>query len=127
MHSKRKNGFIKWAALAAMLFIMAGILTTGSRGGLLAFLAGAAYLVIKESEVNLRLRSYILLIAVGLLIAYWLVFELNILHNDFLVSRFKNADISSMSGRTEIWGQYLYMLFSPLSASCVGMDLDAKL
>ena len=102
-----------------MLFIMAGILTTGSRGGLLAFLAGAAYLVIKESEVNFRLRSYILLIAVGLLIAYWLVFELNILHNDFLVSRFKNADISSMSGRTEIWGQYLYMLFSrPVGFLC---------
>ena len=116
---KRKNGFIKWAALAAMLFIMAGILTTGSRGGLLAFLAGAAYLVIKESEVNFRLRSYILLIAVGLLIAYWLVFELNILHNDFLVSRFKNADVSSMSGRTEIWGQYLGTLFSrPVGFLC---------
>lgn len=124
---KRKNGYIKWVALSASLAIIAGIVTTGSRGGLVAVLAGAVYLVFLESEVNIRLRNNILLIAVGFVIAYWLVFDLNILHNDFLVSRFKKADISSMSGRTEIWGQYLSTLFSrPVGFLCgYGFGCDA--
>ncbi len=123
---KRKNGFFKWAALVAMLFIMAGIVTTGSRGGLFAFLAGVTFLVIKESEINIRLRNSILLIAIGSIIVYWLVFELNILHNDFLVSRFKNTNISSMTGRTEIWGQYFNTLFSrPVGFLCgYGLGCD---
>ena len=116
---KRKKGIIKWAALAAALSIMTGIVATGSRGGLFAFLAGIIYLVFKESKVDIQLRNSILLIAVGSVIAYWLIFELNILHNDFLISRFKNTDISSMSGRIEIWGQYLNTLFSrPVGFLC---------
>lgn len=116
---KREKGAVKWAGLLAMLMIVAGIVSTGSRGGLLAVCAGMVCLTVKQAKADVRLRNHILLFIGGALLVYWLVFDLNILNNAFLVNRFKKTTIGSLSTRVEIWEQYLGMLFSrPIGFLC---------
>lgn len=126
---QRKSGMIKWMALACMLVILAGIFSTGSRGGLLALLAGAGYLFFQVSRNNPRLRNAFFIIPAVFLLFFWILMEMNLLGNDSLVTRFQNIDVSSMSGRTEIWGQYLGTLIQrPVGFLCgygVGCDTVA--
>ena len=106
-----KNGSgIKWPALACMFVILAGIISTGSRGGLISFLVGAVYLILAQAKMSAQVRNTIIIVAGLVLIFYWLIIDLNILQNETIVSRYRDAEISSIDGRIEIWEQYLDLL-----------------
>ena len=126
---QRKSGKMKWLALGCMLVILVGLISTGSRGGLFALLAGDGYLYFKASKQNPRLRNSFFIIPVVILLFLWLLLEFNLLGNNTILTRFQNVDVSSMSGRTEIWSQYLGTLFQrPVGFLCgygVGCDTIA--
>ena len=72
----------------------------------------------------------LVLVSHGLvLLFYWLVFELNILQNETIISRYKDTELDSMNGRVEIWEQYLsLLLYRPMGFLCgygVGCDTAA--
>lgn len=104
---QRKKGLMRWLALGCMAVILAGVISTGSRGGLIALLAGAGYLYFKASKYNPQLRNSFFIIPVGILLFLWLLLDLNLLGNSNIVTRFQKIDASGMNGRMEIWEQYL--------------------
>lgn len=108
---KKERGGIRWAALACMFVILAGIVSTGSRGGMIAFLAGTICLFYKQTRMSAHARSRFIAVAILLLLFYWLIFDLNILHNEKLIARFTTAEYGTFYGRMEIWEQYLSLLF----------------
>ncbi len=116
---KKERGGFRWAALACMFVILAGIVSTGSRGGLVAFFAGAIYLLYVQARVNVRAHSGFVIIAGLLLVFYWLIFDLNILRNDTVVARYKSTEMGTLIDRTEIWGQYIgLLLHRPIGFLC---------
>ena len=124
---KKERGGVRWAALACMFVTLAGIVSTGSRGGMIAFLAGAICLFYKQTSMNAFARSRFIIVAILLLLFYWLVFDLNILRNEILITRFTTVEFGSMYSRTEIWEQYLSLLFHrPIGFLCgYGCGCDA--
>ena len=126
MFLRKKEHGIRWIALACMFVILTGIISTGSRGGLIAFVAGAAYLVFVQVKQDIRVRNAFVIIAVFALVLYWLIFDLNILKNETIIIRYKNGEMGTVTERLEIWGQYLELLFHrPMGFLCgygVGCD-----
>lgn len=107
---QQKSRTWKWIALIGSLVIFLGIISTGSRGGIITFVVGAGYILYKQIKIKPYLKSLIPFVFVCIIIIYWLVFDLNILQNNYLIDRFSNTSVSSMSGRIEIWEQYLELL-----------------
>ena len=107
---QQKKGFIKWAALASSIIILVGIICTGSRGGVIAISAGALYMIIKQSEIDQRMRNRYILIVCSVLVLIWLIFDINILQNEYIRTRFQNVGVDSLNGRFEIWSQYIDVL-----------------
>ena len=79
---RKKGSDVKWPALACMFVILAGIISTGSRGGLISFLAGAVYLILAQAKMSVQVRNTFVIVAGLVLVFYWLIFDLNILHNE---------------------------------------------
>lgn len=107
---QRRKGFIKWAVLIALFIMLTGIICTGSRGGLVAISAGILYMIFKQSEIDRRLSQRYIIILTGIPILFWLIFDLNIVQNEYISTRFRNTSILSLSERFELWGQYLELL-----------------
>ena len=105
-----KRGGLRWLALACVPVIMAGIICTGSRGGVIAFLAGAAYLYFTEAARNPRLRSSFFILPCGILLILWLMFEAKLIGNETIRLRFLHFGEKGFNGRLEIWREYLEML-----------------
>ena len=124
---QKKTYSIRWGALACVFIILAGIVSTGSRGGLIAFSAGAIYLFYHQTRLNAHVRNRVIIIACLLLIFYWLIFDVNVLQNEKLIARFKTTQLNSLNSRVEIWKQYLELLLHrPIGFLCgYGYGCDA--
>ena len=106
-----KRGVLRVLCFAGFLVMLAGILSTGSRGGLAAFAAAAGWLGIRYSRNIARARQ-ILPKAVGAAVLLaGVILGLNLWNNETIVSRYSELTLASLAGRLEIWGEYLELLF----------------
>ena len=125
----RRGGGLRWLALVCVPLILMGMISTGSRGGVVAFLAGAAYLYFSEAGRNPRLKSSFFILPCGILIVLWALFESKLIGNDVIRARFLHIGEKGFNGRLEIWWQYLEtLLHRPvgfLSGYGLGCDSSA--
>ena len=105
-----KRRALRVLLLAGFLVITAGIIATGSRGGLVATAAAAGWLALGQVRTSARARRVIPWAAGGVLLLAWLILGRNIWNNETLLTRFSDWTLSEGSGRLEIWGQYLELL-----------------
>jgi O-antigen ligase len=93
----RARGQFGWWRLAALLPIGAGILASGSRGGIVGFAAGVAFLVVARPQLGIRALGGLLVLAT----AAPLIMPPTML--DHLIARFSTAGSDRLSGRLDIW------------------------
>ena len=105
-----KRGGLRWLALGCVPVILAGMINTGSRGGVISFLAGAAYLYFAEAARDPRLRSSFFILPCGILIVLWALLDSKIIGNNVIRERFLHLGERGLNGRLEIWQQYLETL-----------------
>ena len=106
---KEKRWWMRALGLAGFLVMLGGIAVTGSRGGLAAA-AAACWVVWRGVRKHVRIGRAFPVAAGGVLLLAILVLESSIRSNETLLSRFSEWNLTSASGRMEIWGQYLEML-----------------
>ena len=100
----RTRGSFWWWRLAALVPIGAGLLASGSRGGIVGFVAGVAFLVVARPQLGVRAIGGLLLLAT----AAPLVMPTTML--DHVMARFSTAGADRMSGRLDIWKVALLMI-----------------
>lgn len=100
---------VRFLMLGVCLIVAVGIISTGSRGALLAAFAAMLYYLISSRRIERRNRLRLFLIVTAILLLVCVVLSRNILHNDSLVSRYTTA-MNDTSGRTEIWKEYFPIL-----------------
>jgi len=93
----RSRGAFGWWRLAALLPIGAGILASGSRGGIVGFVAGVVFLVVARPQLGVRALGGLLILAT----AAPLIMPATML--DHLIARFSTAGSDRLSGRLDIW------------------------
>jgi O-antigen ligase len=93
----RTRGQFGWWRLAALLPIGAGILASGSRGGIVGFVAGIAFLVVARPQLGVKALGGLLVLAT----AAPLIMPGVML--DHLIARFSTAGSDRLSGRVDIW------------------------
>ncbi|AQQ54224.1 O-antigen ligase family protein [Planococcus lenghuensis] len=117
LHQKRMNPIL---CNILMLFFMAGVLLTQSRGGLLAFTPNFfcyAYLMLKVDK-----RQVVVSAVVTLFLVYVTnqnrVFVDSVFEN--LTGRIDNADSDGGSGRLDIWMAYLHLYSQDIGQLLLG-------
>ena len=93
----RARGPFGWWRLLAVVPICAGIVASGSRGGIVGLVAGMAVLALARPRLGVRAAGVVVL----LLLALPLVLPASML--DQLVARFTEAGSDRLSGRLDIW------------------------
>ena len=93
----RARGSLGWWRLATLLPIGAGIMASGSRGGIVGFLAGVAVLIVARPRLGVKAVGGLVLLAmaVPLLIPHGMM--------DHVIARFSEAGADRFSGRIDIW------------------------
>ncbi len=106
---KKENlKWLKTVNLCAIIIILIGILSTGSRGGIIATGVALIYLLFKLYP-GLTFTK-IFLIALGIAFVIYILSENSIL-SDYVLSRYNNAEAyEGNSGRSEIWSKYFDMM-----------------
>jgi len=93
----RDRGSLGWWRLAAILPIGAGILISGSRGGIVGGIAGVGVLVLARPALGVR--AFGGLVALGLVAAVVMPGAMF----DHVFARFADAGSDRLSGRLDIW------------------------
>jgi O-antigen ligase len=93
----RARGTLGWWRLAAIIPIGAGIIASGSRGGIVGFIAGVALLLVARPRLGMQALGGLVLLA----LAAPLVLPPTML--DHLWARFAEAGADRLSGRLDIW------------------------
>jgi O-antigen ligase len=93
----RTRGALGWWRLAAILPIGAGILASGSRGGIVGFVAGVAVLVLARPRLGVQAVGGLVLLAM----AAPLVMPASMMEH--VLARFSEAGADRFSGRIDIW------------------------
>ena len=105
-----KHRTIRLLAFPGFLVMLAGILSTGSRGGLIAAAAASGWLVYRCSRNSVRVRRIIPWAVGGVLLLAGGILGMNVWNNETIVSRYSDWTLATASSRLEIWGQYLELL-----------------
>jgi len=93
----RTRGALGWWRLAAILPISAGILASGSRGGIVGFAAGVAVLLLARPRLGVQAVAGLVLLAM----AAPLVMPASMMEH--VLARFSEAGADRSSGRIDIW------------------------
>jgi O-antigen ligase len=91
------RGAFGWWRLAAIIPIAAGIVVSGSRGGIVGFVAGIGVLCLARPRLGMRALGALVLLSVAL------PFVLPTSMLEHLVTRFTSAGTDRLSGRLDIW------------------------
>lgn len=100
----RAGGAFGWWRPAAILPIAAGIVASGSRGGIVGFVVGVGVLVVARPGLGVRAVGALVLLAM----AAPLLMPTTML--DHLMARFFDAGADRLSGRLDIWKVALAMI-----------------
>ena len=86
--------------------IVMGIISTGSRGGLIALFVGAIYVHMHQQKKKILLLTSALVAII--LMTYIKDYIFN--NNTYLISRFNTESLFNATSRTSIWAEYIKML-----------------
>ena len=111
-------------AIIAGMIIIAGIVATGSRGGLFAATAGIMYYSLSYKKHDRRARQRIVLFFIILVLAVVFLLYTNYFGNSNIVSRLTGSNLTDASNRTEIWGKYLTLLINRPWGWLIGYGYD---
>ena len=116
---------VRFLMIAIILLIVAGVIATGSRGAMIAVIGAVLYYFLSSRGINrkqkFRLVFFVLVFSFGV----FLTLSKNLLNNVYIVERFTVAD-DTASGRTQIWLDYLTMLFHRWRGFLVGFGYGAS-
>ena len=105
------KNYIRWASLVCMITTLYGIVATGSRGGLIACIAGMVFVLFKSKPSGKQIARTLIVIVI-VVIGFELIVSGKTSLSETIIERFVTQEqVEGGNGRTEIWGRYFRMLF----------------
>lgn len=107
-------------ALAALGISLLGILSTGSRGGLLACMAGC-FVVMKGGKNTHRKSGRMLLVLILGVVGLWMVITSRTSINSYVLNRYlEQSSLEGGNGRLDIWQRYFAVLNNNIYGYFIG-------
>ncbi len=115
---------LKILNLAAMIIILVGMFSTGSRGGVISILIPLVYLLFKLYPGFSYKKIGLVLLGIGF--AVYILSDYSVL-SDYLLDRYTDIEnLKGSSGRTEIWLDYLTAMVNNPSTFLLGSGFGTE-
>lgn len=127
LFEKSKGKTYRIFNLLALIMIVLGIVTTGSRGSILAIVGAMFYYVARKMPQLIKKKSFLLIVAVAIIAVYGVVDYISNNMSDVLLRRFSIEALvaDGGSGRSEIWRNYWTIFTTNPIRSLVGYGYGA--
>ena len=106
---KARNKLYRIAIIVCGVMVLGGIISTGSRGALIAVGSALLYYIISSGNINLKIKRKIVFVTIGLIIVLYIMLFTGILGNKSVIGRY-TGETETTSGRTEVWTDYALLL-----------------
>lgn len=122
---KTKNKYLRIVMIICGVMILGGIISTGSRGALIAVVSAMLYFLMSSRIINKKNIKKILFITIVFIATLYIFLFTGILGNNSVIGRYTGAT-ETTSGRSIIWTRYLQLLIHRPHGIILGYGYNAQ-